>query len=262
MKIQDLTVLLVEPSATQAKIVRQQLQALGVTRIETVTSGAAELPVVQARDLHLVVSRLYLPDMSGADLSKTINALDRPFRPAFMLISSETNEAYLEPLRQAGAAAIVRKPFDASFMQEALHAVLDHLEPGTLHLGERDIEEIRVLLADDSTAVRRFLVQLLRGLGIDRIDEADDGATAMPFIDQHYYDLLITDLHMPLLNGIELTRYVRCESQQRSLPIVMITSEADGGRLDMARAAGVSAFLHKPFEAKALKAHIERLLAG
>lgn len=262
MKIQDLTVLLVEPSATQAKIVRQQLQAIGVTRIESVASGTAALPVVQARDLHLVVSRLYLPDMSGADLSKAINALDRPFRPAFMLISSETNEAFLEPLRQAGAAAIVRKPFDATFMLEALHAVLDHLEPGMLHLGERDLDELRVLLADDSTAVRRFLAQLLRGLGIENIDEADDGATAVPFIDRNYYDLLITDLHMPQMNGIDLTRYVRGESQQKSLPIVMITSEADASRLDQARAAGVSAFLHKPFEARALKAHIERLLAG
>lgn len=262
MQISDLSVLLVEPSNSQTTIITRLLHDAGVSRVERVATGAEALAIVRVRDLHLVISRLYLCDMDGADLAREVNSLERALRPAFVLISAETNEARLEPLRQSGAAAIVHKPFDMHFLREALNSVLDHLEPGQLHIEGRDVDELRLLVVDDATAIRRFLSQLLHGMGIEHISEAADGADAIPLIGEEYFDLVITDLHMPKVNGVELVRYIRNESQQRSVPVIMVTSDSDASRIEEARQAGVSEFLHKPFDARALKRYIQRLLAS
>lgn len=260
MKLADLAVLLVEPSPIQTRIIVARLAALGIVRVQTARSGSEALAVLDGQDLHLVMSAMYLPDMNGDALARAVNALERHFRPAFVLLSSETRAPQLEPLRQAGAAAIVRKPFAAGELRATLAGVLDHLEPGQLHLADREADEVRVLLVDDSAPVRRLLRQLLTGMGIEQISEAPGGIEARALVETQFFDLVITDLHMPGLDGIGLIRHIRTDSAQRSLPVIMVTSEADAARLAEARAAGVSEICCKPFEARRLKGYIERLL--
>jgi len=118
-------------------------------------------------------------------------------------------------------------------------------------------EALRVLVVDDSLASRRHLHRLLTELGIERITEAADGKEAVALLEQAMVDLVITDYNMPEMDGRELTEYIRTQSWQAEVPILMVTSEQNMGRLAAVERAGVSAICDKPFEA----GNIRRLIS-
>lgn len=260
MKVCDLTVLLVEPSEIQSRIITGHLHEVGVARSQWVDTGAAALAILHQQDLHLVISAMHLPDMTGCDLIRAMDHIDRPVRPTFLLASSETSPALMEPIRQAGPAAMLPKPFTSEDLREALRVVVDYLEPGVLHLRDQEPEELRVLLVDDSAPARRFVRRLLTDMGLEQFTEADDGAAAVPLIREQFFDLVITDYNMPRMDGLGLVRFIRQESDQASVPVVMISSETDPGRLAAIHAAGVSAVCPKPFDVALLKNLLQNLL--
>ena len=114
-----------------------------------------------------------------------------------------------------------------------------------------------MLVVDDSLASRRHLHRLLTELGIERITEAADGKEAVALLEQAMVDLVITDYNMPEMDGRELTEYIRTQSWQAEVPILMVTSEQNMGRLAAVERAGVSAICDKPFEA----GNIRRLIS-
>ncbi len=252
----DLSVLLVEPSAMQAGLVRRMLEHLGIVRVATVDTGQAALAALAGAvdDGTVVISSLYLPDMAGTDLVVAMRADERLEALPFILISSETRPQRLEGVRQSGACSIVAKPFSEEQLARALYAAADYLyPPPTDELDPADMEELRVLIVDDSVASRHHLCRLLGEFGITRITEAADGRTAVAALADAMFDLVITDYNMPEMDGRELVEYIRTQSWQAEVPVLMITSEQNMGRLAAVERAGVSAICDKPFEAASIR---------
>jgi len=250
----DLSVLLVEPSPMQAGLVQRMLEHLGVGRITPLASAREALAALGdgALEGKVVISSLYLPDMAGTDLVKAMRADAALESVPFILISSETRPQLLEPVRQCGACSIVAKPFNEEQLGRALFAAADYLyPPGGSDLA--DVEELRVLVVDDSVASRHHLCRLLRQLGIERITEVADGKAAVTALADTMFDLVITDYNMPEMDGRELTEYIRTQSWQVEIPILMVTSEQNMGRLAAVERAGVSAICDKPFEADSIR---------
>lgn len=251
-------VLLVEPSPMQLKILRHACERLGIHRLDSADTVAAALARMHTRCPDLVISALYLPDASGTDLVTAMRADPRLERIAFVLVSSETRPQALEPIRQSGACAIVPKPFSDAQLDRALQAALDLLaDDGALALG-LDTEALRVLVVDDSRNARRFIRRVLESLGIRDIIEAENGREAVQLLAETFVDLIVTDYNMPEMDGRELVEYVRHKSWQQSVPVLMVTSESDRGRLAAVAEAGVSGICDKPFE----PALVRRLLEG
>jgi len=257
----DISVLLVEPSHMQAGLVRRMLQHQGVRQIKEVgTAGAAlaELTNGSAPGL-VVISSLYLPDMAGTELVMAMRA-DRALESIpFILVSSETRPQVLEPVRQSGACSIVTKPFNEQQLSRALYAAADYLNPPE-DMDITEIESLRVLVVDDSLASRRHLRRLLEELGIERITEAVNGKEAALLLQDTMVDLVITDYNMPEMDGRELTEFIRTQSWQNSVPVLMVTSEQNMGRLAAVERAGVSAICDKPFEAGSIRKLISESL--
>lgn len=257
----DISVLLVEPSHMQAGLVRRMLQHQGVRQIKEVgTAGAAlaELTNGSAPGL-VVISSLYLPDMAGTELVMAMRA-DRDLESIpFILVSSETRPQVLEPVRQSGACSIVTKPFSEQQLSRALYAAADYLNPPE-DMDITEIESLRVLVVDDSLASRRHLRRLLEELGIERITEAVNGKEAALLLQDTMVDLVITDYNMPEMDGRELTEFIRTQSWQNSVPVLMVTSEQNMGRLAAVERAGVSAICDKPFEAGSIRKLISESL--
>jgi two-component system chemotaxis response regulator CheY len=260
MEIQDLTVVLVEPSTTQARIVTGFLRDFGVSTIDIIRQGREAIDEITTTPPDLVISTLYLPDMSGADLVYTIRNDSRLHETAFILISSETRFAYLDPIRQAGATAILPKPFDRDALRIALNSTLDYLEAPELELDEVDTESLHVLIVDDSQMSRNHLKRILNAMGVDHISEANNGRQGAEMIHECYFDLVISDYNMPEMDGQQLVDFIRNSSSQPSLPIIMVTSESDESRLAGIQKSGVSAICDKPFEPITLKRYLEKLL--
>jgi two-component system chemotaxis response regulator CheY len=120
--------------------------------------------------------------------------------------------------------------------------------------------EKKVMVVDDSTTVRQLMVKALRSVGYSVL-EACNGREALVAIGREPVDMLITDLNMPGMNGIELIEAVRAQGGKRFLPIVMMSSEDAKYNRPKARAAGASAWMNKPFKPEQLQA-VVRMVIG
>lgn len=259
----ELTVFLVEPSSVQSQFIEAQLGELDILRPQVFRDGATALAAMHERLPDLIISAMYLKDMTGAQLVERMRADDALKGVAFILISSETKLQYLDPVRQAGACAILPKPFETGQLRTALSATLDYLNPGNLKLdgGDIDIESLHILVVDDSRSARTYCRQVLGNLGIQHIVEAENGRQAADIIQGQFFDLVVTDYNMPEMDGRELVEFIRGKSWQSSVPVLMISSEKDQNRLAAVEQAGVSAICDKPFEPALIKSLLEKMLA-
>ena len=121
--------------------------------------------------------------------------------------------------------------------------------------------DLKVLIVDDMSAMRKILKTLLGQLGIKNIDEAEDGKQALEKLRQNpdKYDLVITDWNMPNMTGIELVQAIRSDEKLKHLPVLMVTAEAKKENVLMAIKAGVNNYIVKPFTAETLKDKIEQI---
>lgn len=260
LQIGQLFVLIVEPSHTQQRIVAGWLHELGVRQLDLAAAGEEALVQMRATPPDLVISAMHLPGMTGTDLVRTMREDPALADIPFMLVSSETSYRYLEPLRQAGVIAILPKPFTREQLHKSLFAALDFLEPDQLQLGSHSPDEVRVLLVDDMQTSRRFMRQILEKMGIVQVREAENGLQARELIDREYFDLIITDYYMPEMDGGELIDYIRNESSQGGVPILMVTSASDRSRLAALDQSGIAAVFDKPFEVETLRRIVEQTL--
>jgi len=259
ISVSDLSIFLVEPSSTQQRIIISFLEEFGISDITSFDSARNALNELTSFKPDLIISALYMEDMSGTDLVQNLRKANETMDIPFMLISSETDFRYLDPIRQAGVIAILPKPFKAEQLLAALKNTVNLIMPDEED-HEYDYEEIEALVVDDSFTARRHISRVLNKLGVLHITEATDGKKAVDLIKQKYFDLIVTDYNMPEMDGKELVEFIRTESSQSGIPILMVSSEADESRLAAVQQVGVSAVCDKPFEIDNVKQLLKQML--
>ncbi len=118
---------------------------------------------------------------------------------------------------------------------------------------------MKILIVDDFSTMRRIIKNLLRDLGFNNTQEADDGSTALPMLQNGDFDFLITDWNMPNMPGIDLLKAVRADANLKSMPVLMVTAEAKRDQIIAAAEAGVNGYIVKPFTAETLKEKIDKI---
>lgn len=260
LSLSDLLILVVEPSSMQQKALSSLLRTRGVEHIVTAKTGNEAFALLQSQTPDLVVSAYYLDDMTGSDLVRGMRREEALARVPFMLVSSETRFEPLDPIRQAGVVALIDKRAAEDGLDEALAATLEYLQPTPIDLGTIDCEDVVIGLADDSRMARRHMVSTLNALGFERIHCVEDGLEAQRLIAEQNLDMLITDLHMPGMDGEALCRWVRSDSAQNSIPILAVTSDTNQDRLDLVLQAGANHVCIKPFDINHLRTLLPDLL--
>jgi two-component system chemotaxis response regulator CheY len=120
-------------------------------------------------------------------------------------------------------------------------------------------KNMKVLVVDDFSTMRRIVKNLLRDLGFTNIQEADDGSTALPMLQGGDFDFVVTDWNMPGMQGIDLLKAIRADSNLAHIPVLLITAEAKKEQIIMAAQAGVNGYIVKPFTAGTLKTKIDKI---
>ena len=118
---------------------------------------------------------------------------------------------------------------------------------------------MKILVVDDFSTMRRIIKNLLKDLGFPNIQEADDGNTALPMLQQGDFDFVITDWNMPGMQGIDLLRAIRADANLKHLPVLMVTAEAKKEQIVAAAQAGVNGYVIKPFTAGTLKEKLAKI---
>ncbi|GGW74789.1 response regulator [Alteromonas halophila] len=263
LSIPDLHIVLIEPSDTQRKIITTLLLKEKVKEIDPVSTVAEAKAALKTHGADLIVSAMYFEDGTALELLKYLKESDEFNAIPFMLVSSENRLSKLEEFKQAGVAAILPKPFEPLHLSRALNASLDLINHDELDLDLFDIQEVRVLLVDDSKLARNHIRRVLEGMGLKRIQEAENGAMALTFIKDESFDLVVTDYNMPEMDGRELSEFIRFNPETTHIPIIMVTSEsANSAHMSNIQQTGVNALCDKPFEPTEVRAMLAALLGN
>ena len=120
---------------------------------------------------------------------------------------------------------------------------------------------MRILIVDDFSTMRRIIKNILRQLDLNNVVEEDDGTTAWEVLNKDHIDFIISDWNMPQMTGIELLRKVRASEDFGHLPFLMVTAEAQQSNIIEAAQARVSNYIVKPFTAETMKQKIDKIFA-
>jgi two-component system chemotaxis response regulator CheY len=120
---------------------------------------------------------------------------------------------------------------------------------------------MRVLVVDDMAAMRHVMINMLRHVGFEHLDEAVDGFQALGMLKNASYDLVITDLNMPKMDGQQLLKSIRNDQKLKDTPVIMVTCENDKKKVQQALLEKVSGFILKPFNLQTLEKQLSRLRA-
>lgn len=118
---------------------------------------------------------------------------------------------------------------------------------------------MKILVVDDFSTMRRIIKNLLKDLGFTNVQEADDGSTALPMLQQGDFDFVVTDWNMPGMQGIDLLRNIRADDNLKHIPVLMVTAEAKKEQIVAAAQAGVNGYVVKPFTAATLKEKLDKV---
>jgi two-component system, chemotaxis family, chemotaxis protein CheY len=119
-----------------------------------------------------------------------------------------------------------------------------------------------VLVVDDSAAIRKILHRVLRqtGMAIQSIEEAGDGQEALDVLGAHKIDLVLSDINMPKMDGLQLLASMKSAAQWRHIPVVMITTEGGEAKVSEAVKLGAAGYVRKPFTADQIKEKLAGIL--
>jgi two-component system chemotaxis response regulator CheY len=121
---------------------------------------------------------------------------------------------------------------------------------------------IKILIVDDFSTMRKIIRNILTQLGFKNILEADDGTTAIEILKKEKVDLIISDWNMPKMSGLELLKAVRSDENLKDVPFVMVTAEAQKENILEAIKYKVNQYIVKPFTPETLKEKLEKVFGG
>ena len=122
-----------------------------------------------------------------------------------------------------------------------------------------DRSSLKFLVVDDFSTMRRIVRNLLKELGLTNVEEAEDGAAALAKLREGGFDFVVSDWNMPNMDGLALLQHVRADAELKTLPFLMITTEAKKENIAAAVQAGASGYIVKPFTAATLQEKLDKI---
>ena len=120
-------------------------------------------------------------------------------------------------------------------------------------------KNMRFLVVDDFNTMRRIVRNLLKELGFNNVEEAEDGVDALSKLKAGGFDFVISDWNMPNMDGLQLLQTIRADAAMSSLPVLMVTAEAKKENIIAAAQAGASGYVVKPFTAATLEEKLGKI---
>ena len=120
--------------------------------------------------------------------------------------------------------------------------------------------ELKFLIVDDFSTMRRIVRGLLKEMGCNNADEAEDGAVALNMLRNSRYDFVVSDINMPNMNGFDLLKAIKADDSLKHLPELMVTAEARKEDIVLAAQSGAAGYIVKPFTKATLEEKVQKIL--
>jgi DNA-binding NarL/FixJ family response regulator len=253
------TILLVEDDEVVRKLVSEVLDNEGYRLLEAANDVAALSICAQYEErIHLLLTDVIMPEMSGRELADRL-ASQRP-QMKVLYMSGYPDDVIVHHGVLDEGTAFIQKPFAADDLTRKVREVLDAAENAERR-EENPVEPIRVLLADDHKLVRAGIRSLLEKLpDVEVIAEASDGREAIRLVEKHEPQVVLTDIAMPALNGLEVTRHLADKFPK--VRVVVLSMYSDEEHVYLALRAGAAGYLLKGAAREELELAIRAVAQG
>jgi len=120
--------------------------------------------------------------------------------------------------------------------------------------------DLKYLIVDDFSTMRRIVRGLLKEMGCEKAEEAEDGAVALAALKAQKFDFVVCDINMPNMNGFEFLKAVRADESLKHIPVLMVTAEARKEDIVLAAQTGASGYIVKPFTKATLEEKVQKIV--
>ena len=268
--LQGARVLVVDDNEHACAVLRENLSSMGFV-VDTARSGPAAIDIVRGRASRgeqlytLMMIDWQMPMIDGIETARRIKSLALAMVPKIVLVTAYGREDVFRGAETAGIDYVLVKPINPSNLFDTIANVLSagaadkKAEPIPVQARQpqAEIEGARILLAEDNEINQQVAVELLASVGCI-VDVAKDGQEAVTMAEAQPYDLVLMDMQMPVMDGLEATRVLRGKYPSTTLPIVAMTANAAQQDRDHCLAAGMNDHLAKPIEPDQLFAALKR----
>lgn len=269
------SVLVVDDNPMARKILRNMLEQFSF-HVETVDSGEQALVLLERMTkektppFFAILMDYRMPGMDGIETARHIQVLDvLPPITAILMISACGNDEVVKEAEKAGLGAFLEKPVDRSLLFNTLLEISGHrkVTPRGRVLNFVDTERLkkirgaRVLLVEDNSINQQVATEFLEIAGM-QVDLAVNGREGVEKACSQPYDLILMDIQMPEMDGLEATRRIRAEQGLQQVPVVAMTAHAMASDRELSRSAGMNDHLTKPIDPDVLSAILVRWIAS
>ena len=270
--IRGARILVVDDNKTNREMLGLQLRAWGFC-VRDAEDGPSALAVLrEARGempaFHAAILDMQMPGMDGVALAQVIRGEPAYAAMRLVLLTSMGHAGESRRFKQAGFNAWLPKPVRASTLFDVLHEALAVRvapsaaeAPAVAESAPVHPDAPRILLVEDNRVNRLVAEGILKKLGV-RTDAVDNGAAALAALARERYDLVLMDVQMPVMDGLEATRRIRGQETGRRIPIVAMTAHAMQGDREKCLESGMDDYISKPISPKALADILAKWLPG
>jgi PAS domain S-box-containing protein len=269
-------ILVVDDNATNCEIMTRNLSAWGMRPTEALEGSEALVLLQQAclagDPFRIAVVDMQMPAMSGETLGRIVKADRSLANTRLIMMTSVGMRGDARRFEEIGFSAYLLKPVNMAILSETLGLVLrgktlaeDRTPIVTRHtIREINRSQSRILLAEDNLTNQQVAVGILRKLGFTLVDIAVDGREALAALERQQYALVLMDVQMPEMDGLQATRVIRdagSVTRQHDIVIIAMTAHAMHGDREKCLEAGMNDYISKPIDPKALADILEKWLA-
>jgi PAS domain S-box-containing protein len=269
VKLRNLPVLVVDDNSTNRRIIEEMVANWRMKPV-AVESGSAALEVVakahrEGAPFRLILLDSHMPEMDGFEVARRIRQDARSRDTDLILLTSAGHREELARAKRIGVAAALVKPVKQSELWDAIVTILHVGARGKRRaLRSRGVHKstrhLRILVAEDNPVNQELAVHLLEARG-HSVSVAENGKQALSMIEKHKFDLVLMDVQMPEMGGLEATRAIRDREKTSGthLPVIAMTAHAMGGDREKCLAAGMDGYIAKPLDPKTFLETVESL---
>ena len=266
--LQGLTVLLVDDEPGARQLVGEQLRAMGL-EVGYAAGGSEALQVLQqaeagGRPYQFVLLDWQMPGLDGVQTAKAIQALPLLPPPRLAILSAHARRELRQQAALLGIEQVLSKPVNASLLFDTMMhlanlelADMPAAPPPVALASLPSIYGARVLLVEDNEVNQQVACEMLAGAGL-QVDVANHGAECLTMLARDHYDLVLMDMQMPVMNGLQATEAIRAGGRHPDLPVIAMTANVLAEDRERCRQAGMDDFISKPIEPEALWAQLLR----
>ncbi len=267
-ELQGVNVLIVDDNATNLRLLSQLLKKWGM-HPTSADSGEKALQIADAahgrgESFPLVLLDAMMPEMDGFELAARFHTTPQASGSIMMMLSSAGMRGDAQRCRELGVSAYLTKPIDQAALLNAIQIALG-ARPDSALITRHSLDEARqprqlkILLAEDNAVNQKLAVTLLSKWG-HRVDVAHDGQQALEMSRDRPYDLILMDLQMPVMGGLEATRLIRereATQDGKRIPIIAMTANAMSEDHQRCLDAGMDDYVSKPLNTERLRAVLD-----